>query len=161
MPFRLGFHRQVHEMFHEDLETHIVREDNFSLAIRAVVRDRWVEFRHEKPRLTLVLVAHDVSRHWEPRIHNQLGIRLGRLQKFLEVFVLWVLMEFLITPRTDRIAMEHDHVEKRIQQQDRVGRTLAASKSAGTGGPLNEYDNSDGWIITSELVALSRNKQWR
>lgn len=36
------------------------------------------------------------------------------------------------------------------------GRTLAASSRAGCGGPWNEYDRSEGWIMTSEWVVVSR-----
>ena len=115
-------------MFHEDLQAHIVGEDRLSSArarSRAVharrhVRRRRVQLRQQEPRLTAALVAYDVPWDREPVDEQVLRIRDRSLQQLLEVLVALLVLISGLAPLRDRLAVEDEDVEERVEQQDDV-----------------------------------------
>ena len=66
LPNDLGLHCKFHEMIHEHLERHVVRKNGLHPSrLDLVVCDGRIQLRHEKARLALVLVTHDVPGMFE------------------------------------------------------------------------------------------------
>ena len=123
--------------------------------------DARVELREEEARLRAVLVALDVHGHREALLQQHRRVLLGRVEQLAEVLVLGVLVVALLAPRGDRLAVEDDDLEEGVEEEDAVGRDGGHVEQHGTGGPLNEYASSVGWIMMSELVHDSRMRSRR
>lgn len=110
-------------MLHEDAQADIIREDGLAScgSVGGVMRDRWIQHGKKKSRLRFVLVAYDVARNRKSVLHDQLGIVLRSLEQIAEARVLILMLEALLLPCCNRLAVENDDMEKGIQKEDSVG----------------------------------------
>mmetsp|Transcript_54019 Transcript_54019/g.171417 ORF Transcript_54019/g.171417 Transcript_54019/m.171417 type:complete len:419 (+) Transcript_54019:152-1408(+) len=85
-----------------------------------IIRGGGVELGEEEARLRPVLVAVHHARYGEAVVHNHLGVRLRPLQQLREGGVLRLVVVLRLAPLRHRGAVEDDHREVRVQEEDAV-----------------------------------------
>ena len=114
-------------MFHEHLQTDIIRKDGrtctWTRTVRVArhVRRRWVEFGQQETSLRTPLVTDDITRNRQTVFEQFLRIANGRFEQLLEVFVSFLILIVCFSPLCNRLSVENENVEKCVEQQNDIG----------------------------------------